>query len=182
VKHIIALTKIDQVSQEKLFKKISQYNDFSDHFEALIPVSISKKIGHADLLDTIVKHLPESPYLFDPEDLTSELVRDIYAGFVREAIFENISDEIPYESDVLIDKIEEVRHVDKIYATIILEKDSQKGIIIGKGGEAIKRIGKSAREKIEKLSGKKAYLELQVSVKKGWSKDKTYLEEIGYKS
>ena len=182
VKHIIALTKIDQASQEKLFKKISQYNDFSDRFEALIPVSISKKVGHADLLDTIVKHLPESPYLYDPEDLTSELVRDIYAGFVREAIFENISDEIPYESDVLIDKIEEVRHVDKIYATIILEKDSQKGIIIGRGGEAIKRIGKAAREKIEKLSGKKAYLELQVSVKKGWSKDKTYLEEIGYKS
>jgi GTP-binding protein Era len=182
VKHIIALTKIDQASQEKLFKKISQYNDFADRFEALIPVSISKKVGHADLLDTIVKHLPESPYLYDPEDLTSELVRDIYAGFVREAIFENISDEIPYESDVLIDKIEEVRHVDKIYATIILEKDSQKGIIIGRGGEAIKRIGKAAREKIEKLSGKKAYLELQVSVKKGWSKDKTYLEEIGYKS
>ncbi|MGD9718508.1 MAG: GTPase Era [Sulfurimonadaceae bacterium] len=182
VKHIIALTKIDQASQEKLFKKISQYNDFADRFEALIPVSISKKVGHTDLLDTIVKHLPESPYLYDPEDLTSELVRDIYAGFVREAIFENISDEIPYESDVLIDKIEEVRHVDKIYATIILEKDSQKGIIIGRGGEAIKRIGKAAREKIEKLSGKKAYLELQVSVKKGWSKDKTYLEEIGYKS
>ncbi len=182
VKHIIALTKIDQASQEKLFKKISQYNDFADRFEALIPVSISKKVGHADLLDTIVKHLPESPYFYDPEDLTSELVRDIYAGFVREAIFENISDEIPYESDVLIDKIEEVRHVDKIYATIILEKDSQKGIIIGRGGEAIKRIGKAAREKIEKLSGKKAYLELQVSVKKGWSKDKTYLEEIGYKS
>lgn len=182
VKHIIALTKIDQASQEKLFKKIAQYNDFADRFEALIPVSISKKVGHADLLDTIVKHLPESPYLFDPEDLTSELVRDIYAGFVREAIFENISDEIPYESDVLIDKIEEVRHVDKIYATIILEKDSQKGIIIGKGGEAIKRIGKAAREKIEKLSGKKAYLELQVSVKKGWSKDKNFLEEIGYTS
>jgi GTP-binding protein Era len=182
VKHIIALTKIDQASQEKLFKKISQYNDFADRFEALIPVSISKKVGHTDLLDTIVKHLPESPYLYDPEDLTSELVRDIYAGFVREAIFENISDEIPYESDVLIDKIEEVHHVDKIYATIILEKDSQKGIIIGRGGEAIKRIGKAAREKIEKLSGKKAYLELQVSVKKGWSKDKTYLEEIGYKS
>lgn len=182
VKHIIVLSKIDQVSQEKLFKKIAQYNRFSDHFEALIPVAIPKKIGHKDLLDTISKLLPESPFLYDPEDLTSELVRDIYAGFIREAIFKNVSDEIPYESDVLIDKIYEEKNIDKIIATVIVEKDSQKGIIIGRGGETIKRIGKYAREKIEHLSGKKAYLDLQVTVKKGWSKDKSYLEEIGYTS
>ena len=180
VKHIIALSKIDQVSQEKLFKKIAQYNQYAEHFEALIPIAIPKKVGHKDLLDTIAKLLPQSPFLYDPDDLTSELVRDIYAGFIREGIFENISDEIPYESDVLIDKIEEENNIDKIYATIIIEKESQKGIIIGKNGEAIKRIGKYAREKIELLSGKKAYLNLQVSVKKGWSKDKSFLKEIGY--
>jgi len=182
VPHIIALSKIDQVSQEKLLKKINAYNNFAQHFEALIPVAIPRKVGHEDLLSTICSLLPHSPYLYDPEDLTSELVRDIYAGFIREAIFENISDEIPYESDVLVDKIEEKNHIDNIYATIIIEKDSQKGIIIGRGGEAIKRIGKYAREKIETLSGKKAYLNLQVSVKKGWSKDKAFLEEIGYKN
>lgn len=181
-KHIIALTKIDQVSKERLFKTISQYSQFANDFLALIPVAIPRKVGHDDLLDVIAKNLPESPYLFDPEDLTSELVRDIYSGFIREAIFENISDEIPYESDVLIEKIEEQGRVDKIYATIIIEKESQKGIIIGRGGESIRRIGKSAREKIERLSQKQAFLDLQVSVKKGWSKDKNYLEEIGYKS
>lgn len=182
VPHIIALSKIDQVSQEKLLKKINAYNGFAQHFEALIPVAIPRKVGHEDLLDTICSLLPQSPYLYDPQDLTSELVRDIYAGFIREAIFENISDEIPYESDVLIDKIEEKDHIDNIYATIIIEKDSQKGIIIGRGGEAIKRIGRYAREKIENLSQKQAYLNLQVSVKKGWSKDKAFLEEIGYKN
>ena len=182
IKHIIVLSKIDQVSKEKLFKKIAQYNRFADKFEALIPVAIPRKVGHEDLLKTISKNLPDSPYLYDPEDLTSELVRDIYSGFVREAIFENISDEIPYESDVIIDKIEEDAGLDKIYATIIIEKESQKGIIIGKGGESIKRIGKSAREKIQRLSGQKAYLNLQVVVKKGWTKDKAFLEEIGYKS
>ena len=182
VKHIIALSKIDQVSQEKLFKKISQYSQFSDHFEALIPVAIPKKTGHKDLLDTISKLLPESPYLYDPEDLTSELVRDIYAGFIREGVFQNVSDEIPYESDVTIEKIYEEKNIDKIIATIIVEKESQKGIIIGKGGESIKRIGKYAREKIESLSGKKAFLDLQVVVKKGWSKDKSYLKEVGYSS
>ncbi len=182
VKHIIVLSKIDQVKQDKLFKTIASYNQFGEHFEALIPVAIPKKVGHEDLLNTICKYLPESPFLYDPEDLTSELVRDIYAGFIREGIFENVSDEIPYESDVLIDSIEEDKGLDKIHATIIIEKESQKGIIIGKGGETVKRIGKSAREKIERLSGKKAFLNLQVSVKKGWSKDKAFLEEIGYKS
>jgi GTP-binding protein Era len=182
IKHIIVLSKIDQVSQDKLFKKIAQYNQFADNFEALIPVAVPKKVGHVDLLNTISKYLPESPFLFDPEDLTSELVRDIYAGFIREGIFENVSDEIPYESDVIIDKIYEEKNIDKIFATIIIEKESQKGILIGKGGESIKRIGKYSREKIEMLSGKKVYLELQVSVKKGWTKDKAFLETIGYSS
>lgn len=182
VKHIIVLSKIDQVSQDKLFKKILQYNQFSDSFEALIPMAVPKKVGHKDLLETISKFLPLSPFLFDPEDLTSELVRDIYAGFIREGVFQNVSDEIPYESDVLIEKIYEEKNVDRIIATIIVEKESQKGIIIGKGGEGIKRIGKYSREKIEMLSGKKAYLDLQVVVKKGWSKDKSYLQEIGYTS
>ncbi|MBD3823020.1 MAG: GTPase Era [Epsilonproteobacteria bacterium] len=181
VKHIIVLSKIDQVSQEKLFKKIAQYNQFSDEFEALIPVAVPRKVGHTDLLNTLEKLLPESPYLYDPEDLTSELVRDIYAGFIREAIFENVSDEIPYESDVFIDKIYEEGKVDKIYATVIIEKESQKPIIVGKGGSTIKRIGKSARQKIEALSQKQIFLSLEVSVKKGWSKDKAFLEELGYK-
>jgi GTP-binding protein Era len=180
IKHIIALSKIDQVSQEKLFKKIAEYNKYADKFEALIPIAIPRKVGHKDLLDTIVKLLPESPYLYDPEDLTSELVRDIYAGFIREAIFENVSDEVPYESDVIIDSIEEENGLDRIYATIIIEKESQKGILIGKKGETIKRIGRSARLKIEELSGQKAYLNLQVTVKKGWTKDKNFLKEIGY--
>ena len=180
VKHIIVLSKIDQVSQEKLFKRISSYSPFAQQFEALIPVAIPKKVGHQDLLNTISKNLPDSPFLYDPEDLTSELVRDIYAGFIREGIFENVSDEIPYESDVIIDKIEEDKNLDKIHATIIIEKESQKGIIIGKGGDSIKRIGTYARTKIETLSGRKAFLDLQVSVKKGWTKDKAFLKEIGY--
>jgi len=180
VKHIIVLSKIDQVKQDKLFKRIASYNQFSDKFEALIPVAIPRKVGHEDLLKQISKYLPESPFLYDPEDLTSELVRDIYAGFIREGIFENVSDEIPYESDVIIDSIDEDDGLDVIHATIIIEKESQKGIIIGKGGESIKRIGQSAREKIERLSMKKAYLDLQVTVKKGWTKDKAFLEEIGY--
>jgi GTP-binding protein Era len=179
-KHIIVLSKMDQVSQEKLLKRISQYNQFSDHFEALIPMSVTKKVGKDDLLDTIAKHLDESPYLFDPEDMTTQMLRDIYREFIRESIFENISDEIPYESDVLIDKVEEDHDIERIRATIIVEKESQKGIIIGKGGSAIKRIGRDAREKIEKLIGKKVFIDLFVSVKKGWTSNKEFMHDMGY--
>ncbi|MEA3372493.1 MAG: GTPase Era [Campylobacterota bacterium] len=179
-KHIIVLSKIDQVSQEKLLKRIGQYNQFSDRFEALIPLSVTKKLGKEDLLDTIVKHLEESPYLYDPDDMTTEMLRDIYKEFIREAIFENISDEIPYESDVLIDKIDEEDGLERVRATIIIEKESQKGIIIGKGGSAIKRIGRDARAKIERLIDKKVFLDLFVSVKKGWTSDKELLRDMGY--
>lgn len=179
-KHIIVLSKIDQIAQSELLKKIGEYNRFSDHFLALIPMSVTKNVGKTDLLNTIVKHLDESPYLYDPDNITTEMIRDIYKEFIREAIFENISDEIPYESDVIVDKIDEDEPTEHIRATIIVEKDSQKGIIIGKGGAAIKRIGKSAREKIERLAGKTVYLELFVSVKKGWTSDKKFLSDLGY--
>jgi len=179
-KHIIVLSKIDQVSQKELLARIGEYSQFASEFEALIPMSVTKNVGKKDLLDVIVKHLETSPYLFDPEDLTTERMRDIYREFIREAIFENISDEIPYESDVVIDKIDEEKHVERIRATIIIEKESQKGIIIGKGGAAIKRIGKDAREKIEKLIDRPVYLDLFVSVKKGWSTDKEFLQKLGY--
>lgn len=179
-KHIIALNKIDQVSNDKLLKRIHEYNQYSDKFKDLIPLSASKSIGYADLLDTIVKHLEYSPFLYDPDDITTQHIRDIYKEFIREAIFENVSDELPYESDVIIDKIDEKKNIEYIKATIIVEKESQKIILVGKNGSTIKRIGISSREKIERLSGKKAFLDLFVLVKKGWSKDKEFLQQIGY--
>lgn len=179
-KHIIVLSKIDQVSQGELLKRIGEYNTLSKHFEALIPVSVTKNVGLEDLKETLAKLLPESPYLFDPENLTDERLRDIFKEFIREAIFENISDEIPYGTDVVIDKIDESGTLDHIRATIIVEKESQKGIMIGKGGATIKRIGRHARQKIESLSGQKAYLDLFVSVKPNWTNDKKALEDLGY--
>jgi GTP-binding protein Era len=179
-KHVIVLSKIDQVSQAELLRRIGEYNAYASEFEALIPMSINKKVGREDLLDTIVKLLDESPYLYDPEDLTTEKLRDIYREFIREAIFENISEEVPYESDVIIDKIDEEGPVERVRATIIVEKESQKGIIIGKGGSAIKRIGKVARTKIESLIDKKVFLDLFVVVKKGWTSDKKTLSDLGY--
>lgn len=179
-KHILLLTKIDFVSNEEVLAKMKEYEEFSDKYESIIPVSIKKATTHADILDVVVKYLPEHPYLFDPEILTTEHLRDIFKEFIRESIFENISDEIPYETDVLINKVEEKKNVDVIKATIIVQKSTQKGMIIGKGATAIKRIGKDAREKIELLTGKKCFLELFVSIKKGWTKNKQGLKDLGY--
>lgn len=181
-KHLIALSKIDQVSQGELLARIAEYNAFSANFEALIPLSVPKRVGLEDLKETIVKALPESPYLFDPEDLTDERLRDIFKEFIRESIFDNVSEEIPYGTDVVIDKIDETEEIDHIRATIIVEKESQKGIMIGKGGATIKRIGKHARRKIETLSGRQAFLDLFVSVKPNWTNDKKMLEDLGYQN
>ncbi|UFS63200.1 GTPase Era [Sulfurimonas sp. HSL-3221] len=181
-KHLIALSKIDQISQGELLARIAEYNAFSEHFEALIPVSVTKHTGLEQLKEVITRFLPESPYLFDPEDLTNEKLRDIFREFIRESIFENISDEIPYGTDVVIDKIDEADDIDHIRATIIVEKESQKGIMIGKSGATIKRIGKHARQKIESLSGHRAYLDLFVSVKPNWTNDKKMLEDLGYQT
>jgi len=179
-KHIIVLSKIDQVTQSQLLARIGEYNQFASEFEALIPFSVTKSVGREDLLDTIVKYLDHSPYLYDPDDLTTEHLRDIYREFIREGIFENISDEIPYSSDVIIEKIDEDEMIERVRATIIVEKESQKGIIIGKGGNAIKRIGRDARMKIERLIDKKVFLDLFVSVKPNWTSDKKVLDDLGY--
>jgi GTP-binding protein Era len=178
--HILLLTKIDQISNDKILQKIAEYQKFSDRFLELIPVSVSKGLNRNALLDTVVKYIPESPYLYNPEDLTTEHIRDIYREFIREAIFEETSAEIPYESDVVIDKIDEGGDIEKIRATLIVEKKSQKLVVVGEKGKTIKRISVNARNKIEKFNDRQIYLEVFVSVKKGWSKNKRSLEDIGY--
>ncbi|BDY11994.1 GTPase Era [Hydrogenimonas cancrithermarum] len=178
--HIVVLTKIDELSNEALLSKIAQYQAFQDRFEALIPVSVTKGIGKDQLLDEIVKDLPCSPWLYDSELMTTTNIREIYKEMIRESIFDNLSDEIPYETDVIIEKIDERPGLDRVQATIVAEKKSQKMILVGKGGSTIKRIGRDARLKMEQFSGKKIYLELFVSVKSGWSKNKKMLSELGY--
>lgn len=179
-KHIVLLTKMDHVPQTKILEKLSEYQKYQDRFEAIIPFSVNKKVGKEALLDEVVKHLPTSPAFYDTEILTTENIREIYKELIRESIFENLSDEIPYESDVTIEKIDERDEMDRIYATIVVEKETQKGIIVGNRGEGIKRVGKLARQQLELFSGKRIYLDLHVAVKKGWSKSRGGLEDMGY--
>jgi GTP-binding protein Era len=179
IPHIVVLTKTDLVSKEEVEKKKKEYEELGKAL-AVIPVSAVSGSGKDELLDEIVKHLPEHPYYYDPEIISTENIRDIYKELIREALFEKLGDELPYETDVIIDKIEEYDNLDKVYATIIVERPSQKGMIIGKKGQKIKEIGMYARKLLEEFSGKKIYLELYVKVVPKWTKKKSALEELGY--
>jgi GTP-binding protein Era len=179
IPHIVVLTKTDLVSPEEVEQKKKEYESLGKAL-AVVPISAVEGKGKEELLDEIVKHLPEHPYYYDPEIISTEHIRDIYKELIREALFEKLGDELPYETDILIDKIEEYDTLDKVYATIIVERPSQKGMIIGKKGRKIKEIGMYARKLLEQFSGKKIYLELYVKVVPGWSKNKKMLEELGY--
>lgn len=179
IPHIVVLTKIDLTSSEDVEEKIKEYKKFNEKTD-IIPISAVKGIGKEELLDKIVEFLPEHPYYYDPEIISTEHIRDIYKELIREALFEKLKDELPYESDVLIEKIEEYENLYKVYASIIVERPSQKGMIIGKKGKKIKEIGIYARELLENFSGKKIYLELYVKVIPKWSKNKKILNELGY--
>ena len=179
IPHIVVLTKTDLVSSEEVEEKIKEYKSL-DKALSVIPVSAVNGKGKDELLDAIIKYLPEHPYYYDPEIISTENIRDIYKELIRESLFEKLGDELPYETDIMIDKIEELDTLDKIYATVIVERASQKGMIIGKKGKKIKEIGMYARKLLEEFSGKKIYLELYVKVVPHWSKNKKVLEEIGY--
>ncbi len=179
--HLVLLTKMDLINKDKLLQKLKEYQKYQDLYLGLIPISIKKGTKQSKLLDEVSTYLPNHPYLYDPEILTTENLKEIYKEYIRESLFNNLSDEIPYFSDVVVDKVEELPEIEKIYARVITEKNSQKGIIIGKGGAAIKRIGIEARENIAKLCQKKVFLKLEVAVKPGWSKDKKSLTDIGYR-
>ncbi len=178
--HIVLLTKADTVSNGEILKKIEQFSKYQDKFLSLIPVSIKKGTKKEQILDEVIKHLPNHPFLYDPDILTTENLRDLYKEYIREAIFEQTSEEIPYFADVIIDKVKEKENIEEIYATIVVEKKSQKGIVIGKNGQTIKRIGSYARREIERILDKKVFLKLFVSVKPNWSKNRDFLKKIGY--
>lgn len=180
IPHIVVLTKVDLVSNERVLQKMVEYSKFQENFLELIPSTIKKGGSISQMLNTISKHLPVHPPYYDTEILTTEKMKDIYKEYIRESLFEKTSKEIPYFTDVVIERVIEEPSIEKIHAQIVVETQSQKGIIIGHDGETLQRIGKMARIKIEGLSGKKAFLKLFVVVKKGWTKDKKSLGELGY--
>jgi GTP-binding protein Era len=149
-------------------------------FAELVPVSAERSQGLDDLLATAEKYLPEAPPAFDPDDITDRSERFLAAELLREKLFRNLGEELPYGITVEIEKFEQEGELRRIHAAVIVDKAGHKGIVIGKGGERLKRISSDARTDMEKLFGGKVWLETWVKVKSGWADDERALRGLGY--
>ena len=147
----------------------------------MIAVSALKEINIEKLKERIVELLPEHPPYYTEDELTDKSQRFILSEIVREKIFEQFREEIPYSCEVIVTDFKEAEDIIRIYSSIFVERESQKAILLGKGGSAIKKLGISAREDCEKFLGKKIFLELTVKVKDNWRNDKLVLKQLGYK-
>ncbi len=149
-------------------------------FAAIVPVSARHGRQLDDLLAAIRNFLPEQPPMFDADDITDKSERFLAAEIIREKIFRLSGEEIPYSTSVLIDKFEQEGELRRIFATILVDRDNHKAIVIGKDGVRLREIGTSARQDMEQLFGGKIYLELWVKVKNGWADNERMLKQLGY--
>lgn len=177
---ILAINKVDLVEKNKLIPILATYHS-KFPFAEILPISALTKINLDLLQSLIVKYLPEGPPFFPADYMTDYNDRFLASEIIREKIFEFYGEEIPYSTTVEIEEYKErEKGKDFIKAIIYVERSSQKGIIIGKNGEAIKRIGVLAREEMEKQVDRQVYLELVVKVMEKWRKDKNKLKKLGY--
>lgn len=177
---ILVLNKLDTVKgRDKLLPFVAQLAQ-QRSFAAVVPVSASKGKHLQELLAEIKQHLPVAEPMFDPEDLTDRPVRFLATELIREKVFRLVGDELPYTSTVIIDKFEEGETLQRIFATVLVENDNQKAILIGAQGERMKRIASEARADLEKLLGSKVYLEVWVKVKSGWADTEASVRAYGY--
>jgi GTP-binding protein Era len=177
---ILALNKIDLVAKEALLERIAAYAALYP-FSDIVPVSALSGDGVGQLVECVAKYLPEGPLYFPDDILTDLPERFIVAEIIREKVFRLTHDEIPYSTAIEIESFKERPDgLVAISATINVERDSQKGIIIGKRGAMLKRIGTDARREIEQFLDTRVFLELFVKVRRDWSEDRRALKEMGY--
>ena len=178
---VIVMNKVDKV--KKLAKIEENLISYKLLFEKNYPiVKLSAKTGRNidTLIKNIYKYLPEGDYLYPEDVVTEETMRDVTEEIIREKILLNTSDEIPHAVAVKVENYTESEDIDRIYATIFCEQKSQKGILIGKGGNLLKKIGTEARLELEKIVDKKVFLALEVKVDKDWRKKQSSLKNFGY--
>ena len=181
---VLVINKVDTVKKEEILRFIDVYRreyEFSD----IVPVSALKGANTDELLRVIKKYLPQGPRYYDEDTVTDQPMRQIVAELIREKALHALEEEIPHGIAVSIDRMKERkgkgRHVTDIDATIICERDSHKGIIIGKGGSMLKKIGSNARFEMERLLECKVNLKLWVKVKKDWRDSDFLIKNFGYK-
>ncbi|SHE85655.1 MULTISPECIES: GTPase Era [Caloramator] len=179
---ILVINKVDTVSKEKIAKTIDTYYNYFA-FDEVVPISALKQKNIDELIKVIVNNLPYGPKYFPDDMITDQPERFVVAEIIREKLLHNLQEEVPHGTAVEIVTMKEDKDKNciNINATIYCEKDSHKAIIIGKGGQMLKKIGQSARIEIERFLGSSVYLELWVKVKKDWRDSDSILKSLGYK-
>jgi GTP-binding protein Era len=177
---ILVVNKLDLMGDKGNLLPLIQDFDLEFPFADIVPVSAKKTLNIEELLKTIRKYLPEQPAIYSEDELTDKNERFLAAELVREKIFRLSGDEIPYSVAVEIEKFEVVGKLRRIFCAVIVDKESQKPMLIGKGGEKLKQISTEARLDMERLFGGKVYLEVWVKVKGGWADDERALKSLGY--
>ena len=175
----LLFNKIDKVNKADLLPRIDHYSRIMN-FEEVIPISARTGEGVDTFLKAIFKYLPEGPQFYPEDQFSDQQERAMTAEIIREKLIVLTHDELPYSTAVVIDRFEESEKIYRIYATIFVERDSQKSIVIGKGGLLLKEVGTAARHELESLFGLKVYLELHVKVSKGWRDDESTLTNLGF--
>lgn len=178
---LMVLNKTDKAKETKIKENLKTYTELMPKAEVL---EISAKIGtnKEQLIEKVFGYLPAGVPFYDEDTVTEETVRDVVQEIVREKILLNTKEEIPHCVAVLVQKYEELENIDRIYADIFCETKSQKGILIGKGGSLLKKIGMESRIEIEKMVEKKVFLQLNVKVEKDWRKNNSALKMFGYET
>lgn len=176
----LLLNKIDRIEKGKLLPVIEQFSTMYD-FQEIIPISALKKDGLDDLLEVVVRALPDGPAYFPKDQITDQPARFLAAEIIREQVLLDTEKEVPYATTVIIDSFEEGEKLTRIAATIYVERDGQKAIVIGKGGQMLKKIGTGARIQIEKMLGMKVFLELFVKVRPNWRESREFIEGLDWR-
>ena len=177
---ILVINKVDSVKKEEVLASIAAYQDIYD-FAAIVPVSARSGENTKELLKVVYQYLPYGPQFYDEDTITDQPERQIVAELIREKALHCLNEEIPHGIAVVIDSMKKKGKVMHIDATIICERDSHKGIIIGKKGSMLKKIGSTARYEIEKMLDMQANLKLWVKVKKDWRDSDFLVKNFGYR-
>lgn len=176
---LLVLNKIDGISSTRL-EEARKFFSGKPYVKEIVAVSALKKVGVDELLQKIIAFLPEGEPFFDEENLTDLPTRFFVGELIREQIFQLYQDEIPYHTAVLVQEFKEKSSLVKIQADIIVQRDTQKGIVLGEKGKGIRELGTRARMEIEKFLGQKVFLELFVKVRPKWRDNDLHLREYGY--
>jgi GTP-binding protein Era len=177
---IVALNKVDALTdRNRLLPLLARLGERAN-ITAMVPISARNGRQVDELLDECAKYLPEGEPLFEPDAYTDRSERFLAAEAIREKMFRLLGDELPYQSTVIIEQFEETPTLRRIFAAIVVEREAQKPIVLGAGGERIKRIASEARQDLERLFGGTIYLEVWVKVRGGWSDNEQRLKTYGY--